>query len=140
MATARTDHGLPCVYNDTDPVLQSGEGAAIPLASSAGRTIAVSVTGSTTPTTAYTPASGQKTVSVTNTAVQLGAGTTVLNQLIVSAHLVNTANVYLGSSTVTSATGLILEPGRGVTIAGATLATVYINGTSGDGVSFFALS
>lgn len=83
---------------------------------------------------------GHINVAVTSTAIALKA-TTACTKVAVKADTGNAATLYIGISTVTSdetaATGgLQLEPGEGVEIEVANLATVFINGTAGDGASF----
>lgn len=83
---------------------------------------------------------GQAKVSVTNTAVQLGSNALV-NGVIVKAGIANTAKLTVGGSGVTSTTdgtgnGYILNPGEACSFAVSNTNVIYINGTSGDLVSF----
>lgn len=79
---------------------------------------------------------GQKTVAVTNTAVALATSTTVKNGIIVQALAANSTTVVVGPFTVTTANGFQLQPGQATSIAIDNLATVYVNGTAGDGVCY----
>jgi len=89
---------------------------------------------------ALAPDSGQKLIAVTGTAVALSAVASQQDILIIKANIGNAADIYLGKSTVTSATGLVLEQGRGVALENADPSTIFINGTAADGVSFFTLT
>jgi hypothetical protein len=83
---------------------------------------------------------GHKNVASTGTAIALRAST-VCKVVTVKADTGNAATIFVGISTVTNdetATtgGLQLEPGESTSISVADLATVFINGTTGDGVSY----
>lgn len=83
---------------------------------------------------------GAKAVAVTSTAVALRT-TTPCRRVTVKAHVANGAIVYLGLTGVTNDTnattgGLQLSPGEWFTFGADDLASVFLNGTAGDGVSF----
>lgn len=85
-----------------------------------------------TPTTVF---AGQKTVAVTNTAVAIASSQAVLG-VIVQALSANVNSIYVGPSTVTTANGFELQPGQATSVAITNLSTVFINGTSGDGICY----
>lgn len=86
-----------------------------------------------------TMVSGRKTISVTGTAVALAASTTC-KRIIITALVGNSAQLYVGDSSVEdtsgSETGTALLPLNSMDIPIDNLSKVYINGTSGDGVSY----
>ena len=86
----------------------------------------------TIPTASF---AGQKTVSVTNTAVAIATSQAV-SGVIVQALAANTDNIFVGPSTVTTANGFELQPGQATSVAIDNLSKVYINGTAADGVCF----
>jgi hypothetical protein len=98
-------------------------------------TISGSVTADNLGTSAI---AGQKTVAVTNTAVALATSTTVKNGIIIQALAANTGNVVIGGASVTTANGFQLQPGQATSIAIDNLASVFVNGTAGDGVCFIS--
>lgn len=80
-----------------------------------------------------------KLVAVTGTAVAIGAAVKV-KVVAVKARRSNSGTVYVGSSTVTNdesttTGGLQMDPGDLMLFAVDSLATFYVNGTAGDGVS-----
>lgn len=79
---------------------------------------------------------GQQTSS--GTATQLTATSTPFtNGLIVQALSTNAANVYVGTSTVTTSNGFQLQPGQATSIAVNNANLVYVISTnSGDGVCY----
>ena len=81
-----------------------------------------------------------KLVAVTGTRVPFAAAPTLAKMVMAEARATNAGTVYLGSSTVTAdetATGgLQLQPGALVAFPCNDLATVYVNGAAGDGVTF----
>jgi len=84
--------------------------------------------------------SGQKTIAVTGTAVQLGSGALV-NGVIITANINNTAPISVGPSGVNntqtgSGNGYILQPGTSIAYSVTNLSPIYINGTAGDFVSY----
>ncbi len=111
--------------------------AAMTIVGPGGGAIAVSIGGGLP---ALTPSSAQVNIAVTGTAVALAGVATQVDLLHIIANITNGNNIFLGPSTVTSANGLILEPGRGVTLENADLSTVFINGTAPDGISRLALT
>ena len=90
------------------------------------------------------PLTGQAKVSVTNTAVQLNGGMSqpLTNGVIITAGSNNNTNgMTVGISTVTdvvdgTGNGYILVPGASVSFAVNNTNTIWINGTSGDLVSW----
>ena len=96
------------------------------------------VSGAVSSTVSTTIYNGQKAVAVTNTAVALAASQAIENGVIVQALSGNAASIYVGSSAVTTSNGFELQPGQATSIAISNLATVFINGTSGDGVCYIA--
>lgn len=84
-----------------------------------------------------TVVNGKKSVSVTNTAVALSSSSNpVKNGIVIRALTANTGTVYIGSSSVTSSNGHELAAGESTSVAISDVNFVYVNGTSGDGVSF----
>jgi len=77
---------------------------------------------------------GRATVSVTNTAVQLGSNT--VSGVNVQALSTNTNSVYVGDSSVTTSNGFELQPGQATSVAIGNTNALYINGTASDGVCF----
>ena len=86
------------------------------------------------------PSSGQVSVLAGPTQAPLSGVAAQKDEVIVIAKLTNVGNIFLGPTGVTSANGMIMEPGRGISLQNVDLATIFINGTAGDGVSFFALT
>lgn len=90
----------------------------------------------------FTPGgNGATAVAVTGTAVALRA-TTPCSVVLIKAHRANGATLYLGTSTVTDDTdpatgGFQIDPGDMVAVSTNDLAAVYVNGTAGDGVSYW---
>jgi hypothetical protein len=83
---------------------------------------------------------GQSKIAVTGTAVQLGSNT-LTNGVIITALSTNTAAITIGGASVTNTingtgNGYILEAGASVSIAATNTNVLYINGTSGDIISF----
>lgn len=109
------------------PVVIASDQTAIPVSISAGAL-------------ALTPSSNQINVAAGPTATPLAGVLTQVDELVIVANLTNTGNIYLGSAAVTTGNGLIMEPGRSVTLESVNLNTVYIQGTAGEGVSFFSLT
>lgn len=90
------------------------------------------ISGTTDPTTPTTVRYGQKTVAVTNTAVQLDTGAGIA--FVVQALAGNSGNVVVGDISVITANGFQLQPGQATGIAISNINKLYVNGTSGDGV------
>jgi len=101
----------------------------------------VTVSGVLTPDLISTaPITGQAIISSTGVAVQLSSGT-LTNGVIITAFSNNTAPIVIGGSGVTntingSGNGYILEAGASVSMAVDNPSRIYINGTSGDFISF----
>lgn len=86
------------------------------------------------------PLNGQAKIAATGTAVQLSSNA-LSNGVIVTAKSTNTANIHIGGSGVTNTedgtgNGYILEPGSSASWAVTNTNALYINGTTGDIVSF----
>ena len=86
------------------------------------------------------PLNGQAKIAVTNTAVQLGSNA-LTNGVIVTAKSTNAASITVGGSSVTSTVdgtgnGYILAAGASASWAVSNTNALWINGTSGDIVSF----
>lgn len=86
------------------------------------------------------PVCGQAKIAVTNTAVQLSSGA-LNNGVILTAKSSNAASIEVGISSVTTTVdgtgnGYILAAGASVSLAVNNVNTIYINGTSGDIVSW----
>lgn len=86
------------------------------------------------------PIFGQVKIVSSGTAIQLGAGG-LSNGIILQAKSTNTANLLLGGSSVTrgedgSGNGFILEPGNSITFAAENANDIYVNGASGDILSY----
>lgn len=83
------------------------------------------------------PVNGRKSIAVTNTAVALAASSTpVKNGVLIRALAANSGKVYVGDASVTTSNGHELSAGETTSIAINDVSAVYINGTSGDGVSY----
>ena len=92
------------------------------------------------PLTTTAPITGQATIAVTGTAVQLPSNR-LTNGFIIPAKSTNSANITIGGSSVTNTVdgtgnGYILAAGASMSMAQHNTNLVYINGTSGDIVSF----
>lgn len=82
-------------------------------------------------------ASGQITLGAS--AVQLSTSLDGTLGLIVKAKSTNTGNVFIGPSSVTTANGLIVEPGEALPVDLIIPSALWVVGTSGDVVSYLAL-
>jgi len=87
-----------------------------------------------------TPVFGQVVIVTTNTAIQLGSNV-LANGVVITAKSTNVADITVGGSGVTnvangSGNGDILEPGSGRSFVVNNTNVLYINGTSGDVISF----
>jgi len=82
--------------------------------------------------------SGSKSVTIAGTAVAL-ASSTAIRSVKVKAYYGNKANIYVGTTSVTSVDGYILATGVEVTIDVDNLADVYINAAiNNDSVTYLA--
>lgn len=83
---------------------------------------------------------GQTTVTTAGTQVALGTSTALPSGLLrIKALHANTGWIYVGDSTVDSATGFVLDAGEEVVLTINNLATVYIDSSvNGEGVSYIA--
>lgn len=84
---------------------------------------------------------GNQQIAVTSTRIQITTSSNPCRLVIVKARKANTAIIYVGTSTVTNNTtastgGYQLDASESVAIPVTNLNLVYINGTSGDGVSY----
>lgn len=81
---------------------------------------------------------GRKSVAVTGTAIALGSA--VSKVVFITAFVGNSGPVVIGGSTVVfteaTRTGKLLFPGDSMTVSIDNLSKLYVNGTSGDGVTF----
>lgn len=89
------------------------------------------------------PLVGQSKVTVTATAVNLNGGTTqpLSNGIIITAAPSNATVISIGSSTVNNTTGgtgngYLLQAGASISFAVTNTNDIWINGTSGDYVSW----
>jgi len=83
---------------------------------------------------------GQTSIAVTNTAVQMSTNTSQLkNGVIVQALSGNSDSIYIGASGVTTSTGFELQAGQATSLATDKLSNIYVNGTSGDGICYIAI-
>ena len=78
---------------------------------------------------------GQQSIVTTGTAVQLPANT-LTDGVVIEALSSNTSSVYLGDASVTTANGLELPPGSAMSLPLSNTNLIYINGASGQTVSF----
>lgn len=109
------------------------------LAAGEWRRLSVNSRGQFTAEVGTTPVNGHKTIAVTNTAVAIVTSSTpVKNGVIIQALSGNGASVWVGSSSVTSSNGFELQAGQATSMAVSDLQTVYVNGTSGDGICYIA--
>ncbi len=86
------------------------------------------------------PLNGQAKIAITATAVQLPSNV-LLNGVIITALSTNAASIEIGTSGVTNTTdgtgnGYILAAGTSISFAVTNTNVLYINGTSGDIISF----
>lgn len=89
------------------------------------------------------PLVGQSKIATTGTSLSLNSGTSqvLTNGLIITASSANAASIAIGASGVTNTgggtgSGYLLAPGASVSFAIANTNQIYINGTSGDFVSW----
>lgn len=155
---AAINNGQQTMANSVPVVIASNQ-SAIPISDSAGAAITVGqkpmamsvpvvIANNQSPipvtisgaSTSLTPTSNQRNVLAGPTQNNLSGVPMQVDQVHIIANLTNTGNIFLGATGVNSANGLILEPGRGATLEEADLNTIFINGTAGDGVSYFALT
>lgn len=138
--SARTDHGLPGIHNDTPLSLPDGAGAALGLDSAGNLKVAV-----TAITPNYTNVSGQAAVATPGTAVAISAVNYVLqNGLVITPNNGNvstglTVGFTSGLTDVTNGTGngIVVYPGGSTGIpSGVNMNSIYINSTATDSVSF----
>ena len=98
----------------------------------------------TTATLEATPSNllhNRRTIAVANTAVALSVASAPVLGVTIKALRTNTADIYVGLSTVTSANGLVLRRGASVSLAFDNLTDVYINGSVvGEGVTYLAVN
>lgn len=88
------------------------------------------------PTTLF---SGQTNVAVANTAVQLPTHVLIGGFVTGYANPLNTGNVVVGPSGITTSTGEILEPGKPFTAYISNTNLLYVNGANvGDGITWSA--
>ncbi len=82
---------------------------------------------------------GKKTVTTAGGAEALAASTSMTHDVSIKALAANTGNVYVGSSSVDSTNGYVLDAGESVVITIDNLATVYLDvDTNGEGVTYIA--
>jgi hypothetical protein len=106
-------------------------------ANSQWRRVGLNSNGQTVAEVGTTPVYGRKAIAVTNTAVALAASSTpVKNGVLIRALAANTGKLYVGDASVTTGNGHELAAGETTSIAISDVSAVYINGTSGDSVSF----
>ena len=80
---------------------------------------------------------GQIAVATAGTQVRVGGGS--IKSVLIKANSDNTGNIFVGTSTVSSTTGLILVPGEFVSMDVSDLGNVWVDcATNGDGVSYLA--
>jgi hypothetical protein len=87
---------------------------------------------------------GTKAIAVTNTAVALSSSSVQCRAVIVCAHPSNGAQVWIGNSAVVSTpagseTGIALQANEKFSLDIDDVSKVFVNGTSGDKVTFIAL-
>ena len=118
-------------------VLQAGTAAFGKLAANSGVDIGdVDVTSLPLGATVY---NGAKTVSTAGTQVALASSQVITHGVRIKALAGNTNNVYVGDSSVSSTTGIVLDAGEEIFLQIANLATVYIDvDTNGEGVRYIA--
>lgn len=91
----------------------------------------------------YGVAPGQAAIAVTGTAVQLPDNSGIPNGIIIIANPDNTDPITVGNSDVTedadgTGNGAVLAPGAMISAVVYNTNVIWINGTSGDWVSFLA--
>lgn len=89
---------------------------------------------------------GDAAINATGTAFQLSTSSVPTQVVMLKARSSNAGTIYVGKSTVTNTqsaagarsttAGLQLEPGDMIVFPATNLNAIYINGTSGDGVSY----
>lgn len=83
---------------------------------------------------------GQKTVTTAGTAEVLAASTTILS-VTIKALSGNTGYVYVGSASVDSTNGFVLQAGESISLDIDNLADIYLDvSANGEGVSFIGVS
>jgi hypothetical protein len=112
----------------------SGVGVPVAVDKATGRVL-VSATVTVTSGTLSTIYYGQASIVTTGTAVQL-ASHSLDDGVVVEALSSNTSSVYVGDSSVTASNGLELPPGSSVSLPVGNTNLLYINGASGQAVSF----
>jgi len=81
----------------------------------------------------------KKTVTSAGTQEALAGSTVLKHSVTIKALAANTNNVYVGSSTVSSTNGYVLDAGETLTLQISNLDLVYIDvDTNGEGVTFIA--
>ena len=83
---------------------------------------------------------GHKSVTTAGTAETLAASTSVVS-VTIKALAANTNNVYVGSASVDSTNGYVLDAGEAVSMDIDNLADIYLDvDTNGEGVSFIGVA
>jgi hypothetical protein len=118
-------------------VLQTSSAAMGKLAANSGVDIGdVDVTSMPQGATIY---NGQKYVTTAGTQVALASSQAITHSVTIMAQSGNSGWIYIGSSSVSSSNGYILDAGDTVELKIANLATVYVDSSvNGEGVSYIA--
>ena len=81
---------------------------------------------------------GQKSVAAAGTAERVGGGS--INSVVIRADADNVGDIYIGLSTVSSTTGLVVGPGEYVSMDIGDLGDVYVDAANNDdGVSYLTV-
>lgn len=88
-----------------------------------------------------TAISGQTKIATTGTQVVVGSSTGLANGVAIKASKKNAANIMVGPTGVTATddgtgNGFELAPGDSISFSVSTLANLFINGTSGDFITY----
>jgi hypothetical protein len=112
----------------------------VTIASDSTGQVAITGTAATSEVAPSTILNGQTNVTTAGTRVVL-AGSTTAKGVTICAKTTNTGNIFVGSSTVTSANGRILTPGECQSLAIANLNTVNLDSAvNGEGVSYVGVN
>lgn len=137
MATQQEAYGQIANYNISPGTRADGQSSALEVDSKGNLKV---VLNANTGILSTVPLNGQAKIASTGVAIQLGSNV-LLNGVIITALSTNAATIEIGGSGVTNTTdgtgnGYILAAGASVSFAVTNTNVLWINGTSGDIVSF----
>lgn len=137
MATQQEAYGQIANYNISPGTRADSQSSALEVDSQGNLKV---VLNANTGILSTVPLNGQAKIASTGVAIQLGSNV-LLNGVIITALSTNAATIEIGGSGVTNTTdgtgnGYILAAGASVSFAVTNTNVLWINGTSGDIVSF----